>query len=157
MVPASYDLISPVAPKAHSVKLSAGSILTSFSVKVKSSRRLLAIKNGFVVLSFVNVPTLVRCGHVGSAAYAFGAVTIKKLMAMSRQRSSDTVLCHFVAFMALSFLLKMVSVACLMIRYVTVLCHLIPELLRNAALKDNGDGIVSALRTQRYGIGQRVG
>lgn len=63
----------------------------------------------------------------------------------------------FVAFMALSFLLKMVSVAGLMIRYVAVLCHLIPKLLRNAALKDNGDGIVSALRTQRYGIGQRAG
>ena len=73
--------------------------------------------------------TLSKYGHVGSAAYALGAVTIKKLMAMSRQRISDTVLCHFVAFMALSFLLKMVSVAGLMIGYVAVLCHLIPELL----------------------------
>ena len=72
---------------------------------------------------------LSKYGHYGSAAYAFGTVITKKLMAMSRQRSSDTVLCHFVAFMALSFLLKMVSVACLMIRYVAVLCHLIPELL----------------------------
>lgn len=49
------------------------------------------------------------------------------------------------------------SVAGLVIRYVAVFCHLIPELLGNAALKDNGDGIVSALRTQRYGIGQRTG
>ena len=55
--------------------------------------------------------------------------------------------------MALSFLLKMVSVAGLMIRYVAILCHLSPKVLRNAALKDNGDGISSALRTQRYGIG----
>ena len=53
------------------------------------------------------------------------------------------------------YLIKSVSVAGLMIGYVAVLCHLIPELLGNAALKDNGDGIVSALRTQRYGIGQR--
>lgn len=44
------------------------------------------------------------------------------------------------------------SVAGLVIRYVAVLCHLIPELLGNAALKDNGDGIVSAFRTQRYGV-----
>ena len=51
----------------------------------------------------------------------------------------------------------MMSVACLVIGYVAVLCHLIPELLGNAALIDNGDGIVSALRTQRYGIGQRTG
>ena len=48
------------------------------------------------------------------------------------------------------------SVAGLVIRYVAVLCHLIPELLGNAALKDNGDGIVSAFRTQRYGVYQLV-
>lgn len=52
-------------------------------------------------------------------------------------------------------LIKSVSVAGLMIGYVAILCHLIPELLGNAALKDNGDGIVFALRTQRYGIDQR--
>ena len=38
-------------------------------------------------------------------------------------------------------LIKSVSVAGLVIRYVAVFCHLIPELLGNAALKDNGDGI----------------
>lgn len=53
-------------------------------------------------------------------------------------------------------LIKSVSVAGLVIRYVAVFCHLIPELLGNAALKDNGDGMqssslpkTSALRTTK--------
>lgn len=48
---------------------------------------------------------LAKYGHSGSAAYAFGAVITRKLMAMSRQRSRDTALCLLVVFMALSFLL----------------------------------------------------
>ena len=54
-------------------------------------------------------------------------------------------------------LVKSVSVAGLVIRYVAILCHRIPKLLGNTSLKDNGDGIAFAFRAQRYGIGQWAG